>query len=579
MTKDRGRGIRAYHWAEDDRSLLYIQDTGGDENWRVYQVDLLEGSIRDLTPHPGAQAQLVGTSPELPDELLVALNVRDKRLHDVYRVSLRTGESRLDTENPGDVTGWLADSRLRVRACKAALPDGGSRLRARDDERAPWRDIVTWGPDDSGGAVSFAPGDRTLYVESSLGADTTRLLELDLAGATVRELARYAEVDVGPVVLHPRTYALQAVGFNADRLEWMVLDPAVADDFARLGASGEGDFQLLSRDDEDRQWVVLYNSDRKPPRYFLYRRDGLGGGSLDFLFSTRPAIERFALAEMRPVRFTASDGLRIRGYLTLPPGVEPRGLPMVLLVHGGPWVRDSWGWQPEAQWLSNRGFAVLQVNYRGSAGFGKAYLHAGDREWGARMQEDLTEAVRWAAGNGVADPARVAIFGGSYGGYAALAGAAFTPGVYACAVDIVGPSNLETLIRSIPPYWEPMRRIFDLRVGNVDTEAEFLRSRSPLFAADRIAIPLLIAQGANDPRVKVAESEAIVAALRAAGKSVEYVLFPDEGHGFARPENRLRFYRQAEEFLERHLGGRKATPEAPGPLDARLPAGEARDMT
>jgi dipeptidyl aminopeptidase/acylaminoacyl peptidase len=270
---------------------------------------------------------------------------------------------------------------------------------------------------------------------------------------------------------------------------------------------------------------------------------------------------------MRPVRFTARDGMGLRAYLSLPPRAEPRGLPLVLLVHGGPWTRDHWGYHPEAQWLANRGYAVLQVNYRGSTGFGKRYLHAGDREWGAKMQDDLTDAARWAVAQGYADPERIAIHGGSYGGYAALAGAAFTPDVYACAVDVVGPSSLETLIRSIPPYWEPMKRVFSLRVGDVETEPEFLRSRSPLFAADRIRIPLLIAQGANDPRVKQAESEQIVAALKATGKEVEYLLYPDEGHGFARPENRLSFYAAAEAFLARHLGG-EAEPAAQRPLRA-----------
>jgi dipeptidyl aminopeptidase/acylaminoacyl peptidase len=253
------------------------------------------------------------------------------------------------------------------------------------------------------------------------------------------------------------------------------------------------------------------------------------------------------------VKYAARDGLTVRGCLTTPVGRDAKNLPLVLLVHGGPWVRDRWGFHPEAQWLASLGFAALQLNYRGSAGFGKRHLHAGDREWGAKMQDDLTDGVKWAVAQGIADPSRVAIYGGSYGGYAALAGAAFTPGVYRCAIDVVGPSNLITLIKSIPPYWEPMKRIFDLRVGSVDTEEEFLKSRSPLFHVDKIDIPLLIAQGAHDPRVRQAESEQIVAALRAKGKPVEYLLYPDEGHGFAKPANRLDFYAKAEAFLAKHL--------------------------
>ncbi|MDE2512203.1 MAG: S9 family peptidase, partial [Elusimicrobia bacterium] len=277
-----------------------------------------------------------------------------------------------------------------------------------------------------------------------------------------------------------------------------------------------------------------------------------------------PKLDGYDLAPMDPVAFTARDGLKVRAYLTKPAEHNGKRMPLVVLVHGGPWVRDRWGFHPEAQWLASLGYACLQVNYRGSAGFGKAFLHAGDREWGAKMQHDLTDAAKWAVENGIADPKRLAIYGGSYGGYAALAGAAFTPDVYRCAVDVVGPSNLVTLIQSIPPYWEPMKRIFDLRVGDVVKEQDFLKSRSPLFHADKIEIPLLIAQGANDPRVKQAEAEQIVDALKAKGKPVEYMLFPDEGHGFAKPENRLRFYAAAEAFLAKHLA--RLTARTPRPI-------------
>jgi dipeptidyl aminopeptidase/acylaminoacyl peptidase len=285
----------------------------------------------------------------------------------------------------------------------------------------------------------------------------------------------------------------------------------------------------------------------------LYYRDAQGGVHL---FDSRSDLAGYTLSNMEPVSFAARDGLELHGYLTLPPGASPLGLPMVLNVHGGPWARDMWGYDPEAQWLANRGYACLQVNFRGSTGYGKDFVNAGDREWGAKMHDDLVDAVRWAVEESIADPEKVAIFGGSYGGYAALAGAAFTPEVFRCAVDIVGPSNLITLIQSIPPYWSTLRSTFTGRVGDPDTEPEFLESRSPLFYVDDIGIPILIAQGANDPRVKQQESEQIVAALREKGLDHEYLLFEDEGHGFARPENRLEFYAAAEEFLSRHLGGR-----------------------
>ncbi len=551
VTRDRGRGIRAYFWTEDG-GLVYLQDKDGDENWHLYQADPAGGPVRDLTPFPGAQAQVVATDPRFPNDLLIAANVRDKSVHDVYRVNLKTGKAKLELENPGDMIGWLPDQNMRLRAAKAQLPDGSSELRVRDDDESPWRTLVRWGPDESGGAFAFAPDNRTIYLESSLGSDTTRLLAVDSKTGTDEKIFRHPEADIAGVVLHPRDYRLQAVAYDPARLEWKVVDPAIEADFAALRNLAEGDFQIVSRDDADRWWTVLYNSDRKPARYYLYDRQEK---KAELLFSTRPKLENVKLSATRAVRFKARDGLLLRGYLTLPSAERSqRPHPMVLLVHGGPWERDRWGFHPEALWLADRGFAVLRVNYRGSNGFGKKFLHAGDREWGAKMQDDLTDSVRWAAAEGFADPRRVAIYGGSYGGYAALAGAAFTPDVYACAVDIVGPSNLSTLIRSIPPYWKLFRTIFDLRVGKLDTEPEFLDSRSPLFSADKITIPLLIAQGANDPRVKQAESEQIVKALKANGKEVEYLLFPDEGHGFARPENRLKFYEKAESFLSRHLG-------------------------
>ena len=555
LTKDRGRGIRAYFWACDGRSLVYAQDKDGDENWHLHQVDIATGAVRDLTPFEGAQAHALATEPRFPHELLVTANARDKRVHDVLRVDLRDGSSRTVCENPGDVIGWLADPGFRVLAAKAQRPDGGSELRVREDEAAPWRVLASWGPDDQGGALAFTPDGAALYVETSNGADTTRLVTMRLSDGAEAPIHHDARADIGGALFHPTDYRLQAVAVEPERQEWTVLDKSIAPDFAALAAVCPGDFEVVSRDDADRLWVVFYNNDRRPPCYYLYDRRTK---KAVFLFSTRPQLEGAALGAMTPVSFESRDGLTLRGFLTLPPTASIEKRPLILLVHGGPWARDHWGWHPEALWLADRGYAVLRVNFRGSTGYGKAFLHAGDREWGAKMQDDLTDAVRWAVAAGHADPARVAIYGGSYGGYAALAGAAFTPGVYACAVDIVGPSNLETLIRSIPPYWEPMKRIFDLRVGDVDKEADFLRARSPLFACERIAAPLLIAQGANDPRVKQAESEQIVSALRSGGKEVEYMLFPDEGHGFARPENRLRFYAAAETFLAKHLRGAAA---------------------
>jgi len=549
LTKDRGRGIRNYLWAEDQRSILYIQDKDGDENWHLYQTDVESGATRDLTPYPGVQAQIVATEPNFPDEILIALNDRDPRTHDVYRLSLKDGSRTLEVQNPGDVIGWLPDQSFKVRAAKAMRPDGGSIIRLL--ENGKWRDFLSCGPDDNLGAHGFSPDGKSLYVESSLDRDTTALLEMPLAGGAPKVLAENPEADLGPVLIHPREYRVEAVGFETDRLRWTALDQGLKADFDAF-SSLDGDVSIVSRDDADKVWYVLVNRPDRSPSFWRWDRTAR---KAKFLFATRPKLDGYDLAEMRPVSFSARDGLKIRAYLTVPHGREAKNLPLVLLVHGGPWVRDGWGFHPEAQWLASLGFACLQVNYRGSTGFGKKFLHAGDREWGAKMQHDLTDAVAWAAASGVADAKRAAIYGGSYGGYAALAGAAFTPDVYRCAVDVVGPSNLITLIQSIPPYWEPLKRTFDLRVGDLEKEPEFLKERSPLFSAHRIEIPLLIAQGANDPRVKQAEAEQIVDALKAKGKPVEYMLFPDEGHGFAKPANRLKFYAAAEAFLAKHLAG------------------------
>jgi dipeptidyl aminopeptidase/acylaminoacyl peptidase len=314
-----------------------------------------------------------------------------------------------------------------------------------------------------------------------------------------------------------------------------------------------GDFSLISRDDADQTWLIAFTVDNWPVPFYAYDRKSQ---HVTFLFDNQPDLNRYTLSHMQPISFPSRDGLTIHGYLTLPAGAQPHNLPLVLNVHGGPWGRDHWGYNPEAQWFANRGYASLQVNFRGSTGYGKDFLNAGDKEWGRNMHNDLVDAVQWAIKEGIAHPAKVAIYGGSYGGYAALVGATFTPDLFCCAVDIVGPSNLMTLIQTIPPYWSTFRATFHKRVGNPDTEEEFLKSRSPLFKADQIRIPVLIAQGANDPRVKQAESEQIVEAMQSKGIPYEYMLFPDEGHGFAKPENRIKFYVAAEQFLANQLGGR-----------------------
>jgi dipeptidyl aminopeptidase/acylaminoacyl peptidase len=354
-------------------------------------------------------------------------------------------------------------------------------------------------------------------------------------------------------VLHPDTREPQIAMILKERMSYTVLDPAVAEDLKAIQALHPGDPVFHGRDLADRTWLVGFTNDDGPVPYYAYDRETRAGR---FLFEHQPALSGYELAPMEPFAFTARDGLEVHGYVTFPPGLGRSGLPAVLNVHGGPQVRDTWGYHGEAQWLANRGYLCVQVNYRGSTGYGKSFVAAGDREWGGKMHDDLIDAVSYAVDQGWADRDRVAIYGGSYGGYAALVGAAFTPDVFSCAVDIVGPSNLKTLLETVPPYWKPMISQLYRRVGNPETDADFLWSRSPLSRARDIRIPLLIAQGANDPRVKQAESEQIVAALTEAGIPHEYMLFPDEGHGFAKPENRIKFYTAAERFLAKYLGGR-----------------------
>ncbi|HLI89630.1 MAG TPA: S9 family peptidase [Ktedonobacteraceae bacterium] len=555
VTKDTDRGVRFYFWAADNQHIMYIQDVGGNENWRLYATDLESKETRDLTPFENVQVQVIDRDKHFPNELLIAMNKENPQVHDVYHLDLTTGELTLVAKNPGNIMQWVIDTQFKVRGAVTALPDGGTELLIRDNEQAGWRKLITWNADDAltSGPVGFTRDGESLYLEDSREANASRLVRLNIATGALDVLAADPHYDVGSVVINPDSYDVQAVAFNKDRVEWVVLDESIRADFDRIRDIHQGDFFITSRDDADTTWIVAFTVDNGPVPFYAYDRKNQ---SATFLFDNQPELSKYTLAHMEPITFTSRDGLTIHGYLTLPPGAGRENLPMVLDVHGGPWHRDAWGYNPEAQWFANRGYACLQVNFRGSTGYGKDFLNAGNKEWGRNMHNDLVDGVNWAIQQGIADPKRIAIYGGSYGGYAALVGATFTPDLFCCAVDIVGPSNLITLIKTIPPYWSTFLATFHKRVGNPDTEEEFLKSRSPLFRVDQIKIPMLIAQGANDPRVKQAESEQIVEAMKSKGISYEYMLFPDEGHGFAKPENRLKFYAAAEKFLARYLGGR-----------------------
>lgn len=555
VTKDTYRGIRTFFWAYDNQHILYLQDVGGNENWRVYGIDMNTLEQKDYTPYEEVQARVIEHSKDYPHELLLGMNKENPQVHDVYHLDLRTGELKQVAKNPGTFSSWVIDAHLQVRGATESREDGGMDLLVRDSTQGEWKKVISWSFEDSlnSGPVDFTKDGKSLYIEDSRNFNTTRLGKLNLETGKVDYLAQDAHYDLSGIMMNPDTRDIQAVSFLRARNEWEVLDSSIKKDFDVLKKVNPGDFSIVSRDTADKTWLVAYIEDKAPVSWYAYDRES---HQTTFLYYSKKDLTQYSLTAMEPVSFKSRDGLTIHGYMTFPAGVPRKNLPMVLNVHGGPWARDSWGYDPEAQWVANRGYLCLQVNFRGSTGYGKDFLNAGDKQWGAKMHDDLIDAVNWAVEKGYANPKKVAIYGGSYGGYAALAGATFTPDTFNCAVDIVGPSNLITLIKTVPPYWSTFLANMKRRVGDPDTEEEFLKSRSPLFSVDRIKCPILIGQGANDPRVKQAESEQIVEAMKKKNIPYEYVLFPDEGHGFARPENRLKFYAIAEKFLSKHLGGR-----------------------
>ncbi len=562
ITDDHERGIRSFFWAHDNRHLLYIQDKAGDENWRLYAVDMIDGGIRDLTPFDDVQAQVIEVSKHFPDRILVGLNKDNPQLHDVYQLDLASGELIKVAENPGFV-GWVVDADFKVRGAIAPTPDGGSKIVVRETEDEAWQTLIDVPPDDAltSAPIAFSRDGKRLLIQSSVDVESGRLMWIETATGEYEVVAEDPQYDVASVRLHPDTRAVQLVAFQRERTEIVVLDLAIRADIENLKSYHPGDLGIQNRDDADAHWVVGFVADDGPVSYVLWDRTNM---KATHLFDHQPALSHFKLARMEPFAYSARDGVVVYGYLTFPEHMARSNRPTVVNVHGGPWARDTWGYDPEAQWLANRGYLCMQVNFRGSTGYGKEFVNLANKQWGGTMHDDILDAVKWGLDRGYVDPDRVAIYGGSYGGYEALVGAAFSPDVFRCAVDMVGPSNLITLIESIPPYWEPIIAQFHTRVGNPETERDLLWSRSPLSRVDQIKIPLLIAQGANDPRVKRAESEQIVAALQERGIDHEYLLFPDEGHGFARPENRLKFYAAAEAFLAKHLGGRAEPDAEPG---------------
>lgn len=565
ITADHTRPVRVYSWTFDGTHLLYSQDTGGDENAHIFRVSADGTDIKDLTPYPGAKATLIRQSERKPNVVLLGVNDRDPKAFDIYQFDLRSGERTLVLQDDQQLLSYVFDHDLNLKLADHFLPDGAvewlrydaKNKRFTPYEKIPAEDAMT------STLLQLDKSGKTLYATDSRGRNTGALLGIDVETKRARVLHEDPRTDLVEAMFHPTEHGLEAVLVNYDKPRWQVLDKRIQPDIDMLSKLDQGGAapEITSRSLDDRTWIVLFKSDTAGWTYYRWHRQSRKS---EFLFNTQPALAAQPLAKMHPVVIPARDQLPLVSYLTLPKESDPEGsgrpkapLPMVLLVHGGPWSRDDWGFRPNHQMLANRGYAVLSVNFRGSTGFGKDHVNRGNFEWGKKMHQDLLDAVEWAVGSQIAQRDKIAIMGGSYGGYATLAGVTLTPDTFACGVDIVGPSNIVTLLETVPPYWAPIKALFQARVGDHTTDAgkRALLEVSPLTHAGDIKRPLLIAQGANDPRVKQSESDQIVKAMQAKHIPVGYVLFPDEGHGFARPENNVAFMAVAEAFLSVHLGG------------------------
>jgi dipeptidyl aminopeptidase/acylaminoacyl peptidase len=559
ITKDKGRGIQFYLWAYTNKHVLYIQDKDGDENWHLYSVDVETLQTKDLTPFENVHTQLLNVNPNFPEHVVIGLNNRDPQWHDIYRLNIASGEMEL-LEQHDRFSGFLVDDKQTIRFAFASTPEGNRDMFVKNKDWELWdtipqEDALTtyhFGFDKSG---------EHLFISDSRGRNTSALFQQNTTTKENMLLAEHTKADLNNALIHPTNKNVQAVSFNYVREEWQILDKAIQEDFDYLRTVEDGDIIIPDRTLNDELWIVVYVMDSGPARFYLYERDKR---QATFLFTNRKDLENQPLANMHSFVMSARDGLELVGYYSLPlgsdsktKGIPDKPLPMVFTPHGGPWWRDSWGFNPWHLWLTNRGYAVMTINFRASTGFGKSLTNAGDLEWGGKIIEDQVDAVKWCIEKGIADKNKIAIMGGSFGGFSVLAGLTFYPDLYACGVDLVGVSNLMTFMNTVPPYWKTEMELLYKRVGDPRTEGGkvLLEKHSPVNYIERISKPLLIAQGANDPRVNKDESDQVVNAMKAKNIPVTYLLYPDEGHGMARPENRLSFYALAEAFLAKCLGG------------------------
>ena len=553
VTHATERDIAGYFWKGNDR-IVYVQDTKGDENFRLFAVDKNDENQKDLTPFDSVRAGIVDDLKEVPGEMLIQLNKRNARIFDVYRIDITTGEMKLIAENPGNITGWVTDHDGKLRI--ALTTDGvNAGILYRDTEEDQFEEKISTNFRETLYPVFFTFDNKDVYMISNLGRDKAAIVKYDIKNNKELELIyEHPEVDVSSLYYSEKRKVLVGVGFTTWKREYEIFDEASKEIYDDLQNKLPGiEVVVTSENKEEDKLLVRTYSDRSLGAYYLY---DVNDKKLTHIIDVGSWLNEDFMAEMKPITYKSRDGLTINGYLTLPLGVEAKNLPVVVHPHGGPWARDGWGFNPIVQFLANRGYAVLQMNFRGSTGYGKEFWETSFKKWGKEMQDDITDGVQWLIDEDIADKDRIGIFGGSYGGYATLAGLTFTPDLYACGVDYVGVSSIFSWMNAIPPYWEPYREMIYEMVGHPQADSLLLYDASPLFHADKIKAPLFIAQGANDPRVPQAESDQMVEVLKQRGIDVPYMVKEDEGHGFRNEENRFDFYGAMEQFFFKHLGGR-----------------------
>ncbi len=560
ITEAKARDIAGYFWANNER-IAFIQDKGGNENFHLFAVNIDGTNLKELTPFEGVRARIIDDLEDNPDEMIIGLNKRDPRIFDAYRINVNTGEMKMTAKNPGNIGGWMTDWDGKIRI--AITTDGvNTSVLYRKSESDEFKPVITTNFKETLSPLyfDFDNGD-VVYASSNLKRDKQAIVKYDLANAKELEIIyQHPEVDVSRLLISKKRKVITGVSFTTDKRHYHFFDEQRKNLQKTLQGKLPGyEVALTSMNKNEDKVLVRTYSDRSLGAYYFY---DLNSKEFKKLVDVSPWINENDMAVMKPIKYTSRDGLTIHGYLTLPKGVEAKNLPVVVNPHGGPWARDHWGFNPEIQFLANRGYAVLQMNFRGSTGYGRHFWEISFKEWGKTMQDDITDGVKWLIDQGIADPKRVGIYGGSYGGYATLAGITFTPDLYACAVDYVGVSNLFTFMNTIPPYWKPYLDMFHEMVGDPVKDKKLMEEASPVMHVDKIKVPLFIAQGKNDPRVNIDESDQMVEALKKRGIEVEYMVKDNEGHGFHNEENRFDFYNAIEKFWAKHLGGRMMPEEA-----------------